>query len=49
MIEGKELEGQVTDEGKTLLAQLLLKDTTTYTIHLFTTGDTPTRSRGSTR
>ena len=36
----------MTDDGKTLLAQLLLKDTTTYTIHLVTPGGTPTRSRG---
>jgi hypothetical protein len=38
MIEGQSIEGQVTDDGKTLVAQLLLKDTTTYTIHLFTAG-----------
>ena len=38
MIEGKAIDGQVTDDGKTLVAQLLLKDTTTYTIHLFTAG-----------
>ena len=38
MIEGKSIDGQVTDDGKTLVAQLLLKDTTTYTIHLFTAG-----------
>jgi len=36
MIAGQSIEGQVTDDGKTLVAQLLLKDTTTYTIHLFT-------------
>ena len=38
MIEGNSIDGQVTDDGKTLVAQLLLKDTTTYTIHLFTAG-----------
>ena len=38
MIEGQAVDGQVADDGKTLVAQLLLKDTTTYTIHLFTAG-----------
>ena len=38
MIDGQAIEGQVTDDGKTLMAQVLLKDTTTYTIHLFTAG-----------
>ncbi len=38
MLEGQKIEGQVTDDGKTLVAQLLLKDTTSYTIHLFTAG-----------
>ena len=38
MIDGQTIDGQVTDDGKTLVAQLLLKDTTTYTIHLFTAG-----------
>ena len=38
MLEGQSIEGQVTDDGKTLVAQLLLKDTTSYTIHLFTAG-----------
>ncbi|MGO9465274.1 MAG: hypothetical protein ACLQVF_14115 [Isosphaeraceae bacterium] len=32
------IEGEVADRGMTLLAQLLLKDTTTFTIHLFTSG-----------
>jgi hypothetical protein len=30
------IEGEVTDAGMTLLAQLLLKDSTPFTIHLFT-------------
>ena len=38
MIEGQAVDGQVADDGKTLVAQLLLKDTTTYTIHLFIAG-----------
>ena len=38
MIEGNSTDGQVTADGKTLMAQLLLNDTTTYTIHLFTAG-----------
>ena len=38
VIEGQAVDGQVADDGKTLVAQLLLKDTTTYTIHLFTAG-----------
>src|SRR5208337_4280518 len=38
MVEGNSIDGQVSDDGKTLVAQLLLKDTTTYTIHLFTAG-----------
>ena len=38
MREGNSIDGQVTDDGKTLVTQLLLKDTTTYTIHLFTAG-----------
>ena len=38
VIDGQEIAGAVTDEGKTLVASLLLKDTTTYTIHLFTSG-----------
>jgi hypothetical protein len=37
-IEGKEIEGEVADGGKTLLARLFLKSTTTYTIHLLTPG-----------
>ncbi len=32
------IEGEVSDRGMTLLARLLLKDTTTFTIHLFTSG-----------
>jgi hypothetical protein len=36
MVDGKPVEGQVSDEGKTLLARLLLKGQTTYTIHLET-------------
>ncbi len=40
------IEGQVGDDGKTLHARLLLRDTTTYTIHLFTaTGHTDPQPR----
>jgi hypothetical protein len=33
---GSSIKGEVIDGGTNLLAQLLLKDTTTFTIHLFT-------------
>lgn len=35
MVEGQRIEGKVLDDGKTLLLYLLLKNTTTYTVHLF--------------
>jgi hypothetical protein len=38
MIDGKTIEGHVSDGGKTLSAELLLSSTTTYTIHLVTPG-----------
>jgi hypothetical protein len=36
VMEGTQIPGEVTDQGQTLRTRLLLKDTTTYTIHLFT-------------
>ena len=37
-LDARTVEGQVAEDGKALVVPLLLKDTTTYTIHLFTPG-----------
>src|SRR4029079_17931776 len=37
-VGGTEVEGRVTEDGEALRAQVLLKETTTYTIHLVTAG-----------
>ncbi len=38
LVAGETIDGQVTDGGQMLTAQLLLKETTAFTIHLFTAG-----------
>ncbi len=39
LVDGQSIHGQVIDDGRTLLARLLLDQTTTFTIHLFTPGE----------
>ncbi len=36
---GEKIAGRITDSGKTLIAEMLLKESSTYTIHLFTDGE----------